>query len=129
MDGRDQDRAAPACGVTAELVGVGCVALAHELPQPFLMDLSGDFGRQADVAHPAKPVEQFADVVRLRRNRHRLEPGERRHVHRCVEHEQPVEFGHLLVGNRRKQSVRRTPARAGSSGNRGTFDDACWPAG
>ena len=68
-DGGDQDRAAPACGIAAELMGVGGVALAHELPQPLLIDPRGDFGRQADVAYPPQPVEQFAHVVRLRGDR------------------------------------------------------------
>jgi hypothetical protein len=87
------------------------------------MDLLDDPDRQADVAHPAKPVEQLADVVRLWCNRHRLEPGERRNVHRCIKHQQPVEFGRLLVGHARKQGVRRSPARAGPASNRDALDD------
>ena len=111
------------CNITSELVGIGCVALTHQLPQPFFMDSRCDFRRQADVAHPAEPIEQFADVVRLRCNWHRLEPSERCHVHRCVKHKQPVEFGNLLVGNRREQSVRRTPASASATGYCRPFDD------
>jgi hypothetical protein len=87
------------------------------------MDLHCDLGRQADVAHPAEPIEQFADVVCLRCNWHRLEPSERCHVHRGVGHEQPVEFGDLLVGNWREQSVRRTPASASSAGYCGALND------
>ena len=45
------------------------------------------------------------------------------HVHRCVKHKQPVEFGDLLVGNRREQSVRRTPASASATGYCRPFDD------
>ena len=113
---RDKDRSAAACSLTSELVGVGCVVLTHQLPQPLFMGSRCDFRRQADVAHPAEPIEQFADVVRLRCNWRRLEPSERCHVHRCVKHKQPVEFGDLLVGNPREQSVRRTPARASATG-------------
>jgi hypothetical protein len=119
---RDKDRSSAACSVTSELVGIGCVALTHQLPQPFFIDSRCDFRRQADVAHPAEPIEQFADVVRLRCNGHRLEPSERCRVHRCVKHKQPVEFGNLLVGNRREQSVRRTPAGASSTGYCRPFD-------
>jgi hypothetical protein len=87
------------------------------------MDPRCDLRRQADVAHPAEPIEQFADVVRLRRNGHRLEPSEWCRVHRCVKHKQPVEFGNLLAGNRREQSVRSTPASASSTGYCRPFDD------
>ncbi len=40
-DGCDQDRTAPAGGRPADLVCVRQVALAHELPQPFLVDRPG----------------------------------------------------------------------------------------
>jgi hypothetical protein len=88
------------------------------------MDSPGNRERQADVAHIAESIEQLANMVGLWGDRDRLEPCERRHVHRGVEHEQPVEFGHLLVGHFREQSVRRALAGASSPGNRGALDDA-----
>ena len=50
-DRRDQDRAASACGIAAELMGVGGVALAHELPQPLLMDRGHRF-------RPDRPISR-----------------------------------------------------------------------
>ena len=52
-DGRDQGRAPAGRGVAAELVGVGGLALADELPQPFLAHVPGGLARQSDAADQA----------------------------------------------------------------------------
>ncbi len=64
-DGRHENRAPPVCRIAPELMGIGGVTFPHELPQPFLVDTTGDFGCQADATYQLEPIEQFADVVRL----------------------------------------------------------------
>ena len=109
-------------------MGVGGVALADELPQPFLGDARGGFGRQADAAHQAQPVEQLADVVRLGRHRHGLEPGERGGRLR-IGHQQPLELGELRVGDASEHRIRRALAGAGAPGDGGALDHRREPAG
>ena len=84
-------------GIASELVGVGRVALAHELLQPVLMDPVCVLRRQADTSDEVQAVQQLTDVVGLGRDRHGLEPGERRHPDRGVDDEQPIQPGEVVV--------------------------------
>lgn len=69
-----------------------------------------------------QPVEQFADVVGLGRDGHRLEPSEGRHVERRVRLQQPLELHHLRLGDRRQHRLRRAPAGPGAPGDGGALD-------
>ena len=134
--GGHQDCAPAVLGIAPELMGVGGVALAHELLQPLLMDAAGALGRHADAPDQLQPVQQLADVVRLGRDRHGLEPGEGRHAHGRVNDEQPVQLGHLLSGQSDYQGVGRPLAGTRPAGDgdaldhgRAGQDDAGGPQG
>ena len=95
--GCHENCAPPVRSIAPELVSIGGVSFSHELPQPLLVDVIGDLGTQANATDQRKPIEQFADVVRLWRDRHSLEPRKRCQVHGRIDDEQPIELGHLRV--------------------------------
>ena len=134
--GSHQGRAPPVLGVAPELVGVGGVALAHQLLQPALMDVTTALGRHADAPDQLQTVKQLADVVRLGRDGHGLEPGKGRHAHGQVNDEQPIQLGQLLNGQPTCQGVGRPLAGTRPAGDgdaldhgRAGQDDAGGPQG
>ena len=120
--GGHQDRVPAVFGVAPKLVGVGGVALAHELLQPVLVDAAGVLGRHAEAADPMQAVQQLADVIRLGHDGHGLEPGEGRHAHRRVNGKQPVQLGKLFNGQSTRQGIGRPLAGTCPAGDGDALD-------
>ena len=115
------------CRVAAELMGVRGISFTHELLLPLCYNALGYVGLQTDFPNAAQPIEQFADVIRLGCNRHRLEPVERERGDRAVRDEKidparPAVLRHaaeqrigrgLLAGTRPATAARSITAAGG----------------
>ena len=113
-DSGDQDRAPPVRGIAPDLVSVGDPTFADELLEAVIVDPRGGFGGQADVADEAQPIDQLADVVRLRRAR-RIALSQANGVasERRIDGRAVVELGDLHFARRRRAAHRRRACARG----------------
>ena len=120
--GRHQDRSPPVCSIATDLVGIRHAPFPDELMKAIFVNVCRNVGREADGTDRAQSVEQFTDVVRLRRDRRVPQPCEWRRSCRRIDGKEAIKFGELLARDAPKQDIRGTLAGAGPASNGSSLD-------